>query len=133
MKDLIVRSDDDILFTPSVAFSATSGKCLIEGESYLEDAFDFYQKLLEWIEQYITTQGRPLAITFDLSYFNTSSSRGILNLLVELAKQQKAGANISVEWFYPVPDEDDMLAEIEDFMIESGVKMKILPKNKKKK
>ncbi len=128
MEDLIIRSDADLLFTPNVSFVAASGRCHISGESYLEDAVEFYDGLLNWIVRYIHTYKKPPTITFELRYFNTSSSRGILNMLNTLAKYQKNGVHVHINWYYPVPDEDDMLQEIEDFVLESGVKMEVIPK-----
>ncbi len=127
MEDFKVQDDEDLLFTPIVALEAKSGKCLIEGESYLEDAFDFYSKITNWMQQYLESTKGPIHLDIKLTYFNTSSSRGILTLLTELASYQKRGKEVEVIWYYPIPDEDDMLSELEDFVFESGIKMEIVP------
>lgn len=130
MEDFKVDGDNDLLFTPTVKLEVATAHCLIEGESYLEDAFDFYKNISHWFQQYLTEFGKPIIFEIKLTYFNTSSSRGILTLLSELAIEQSAGKEINITWYYPVPDEDDMLSEIEDFVIESGVKMAIVPRSR---
>lgn len=131
MEDFKVHGDDELPFTPDVKLEVSTGNGLIEGESYLEDAFEFYKKITDWLKEHIATFDKPINLVIKLNYFNTSSSRGILTLLSDMAVYQRQGKNIKISWYYPVPDEDDILAELEDFVIESGVKMDVIPEPRK--
>ena len=41
-----------------------------------------------------------------MEYFNTSSSKCILDILRKLEKIHEAGGNVTVTWFYEEDDED---------------------------
>ncbi len=127
MEDLIIKGSRETFFIPEVNFNANTGECSIEGESYLEDAFTFYQKLTKWIEDYHSANSTPINIAFKLSYFNTSSSRAILEFLRSLKAMIDNGNQVNVSWYYPMPDDDDMLLEAEDFIDESELEMELVP------
>ena len=69
--------------TPGVDFSYESGKCLIQGESYPEDSFEFFNPLRAWIKERINEK-KPLELSFRMIYFNTSSSKAIMDILDDL-------------------------------------------------
>lgn len=112
MQDLFVQGSSGPYFRPYVNFNATTGVCELAGESHLEDAFAFYQDLQTWIEQF---QGNQLIFRFKLTFFNTSSSKGILGLLKALKKRVDGGLPVQVVWYYP-KENYDLRSEAEDFM-----------------
>lgn len=126
MEDIVIKNEQGAFFTPNVNFSAATGKCVLQGESYLEDSFEFYANLTRWIEQYLGSGKSTLEVDFKLTYFNTSSSRAILELLRKLKMWQAEGKQITVNWFYPDPDDDDLLMEAEDFMDDAKIKMNLI-------
>jgi len=99
-------------FRPYVHFDATTGICELSGESHLEDAFRFYLELQNWTDNY---EGDSLIFRFKLTFFNTSSSKGILGLLKALKRRSVEGLAVQVVWYYP-RDNYDLKAEAEDFM-----------------
>lgn len=114
LTDLEIIGEKGTFFIPHIRFEAASGKCLMEGESYLENTWQFYNRLLEWLKTYAATN-EPILFDFKLTYFNTSSSKGILEILQFLKEYEKRGGKISVNWYYPEGDED-ILEEAEDFI-----------------
>lgn len=124
-KNLVVQAKKGTHFVPYVNFNADEEHCRLEGESYLEDAFDFYGNLHEWFDEYFKTHEKVM-VDCRLSYFNTSSSRAILELFRLLKDYEQAGKQITVNWYYPKEDYDDMRIEGEDFMDESGLKLNIM-------
>ena len=127
MEDFEVLGDKELPFTPDVKLEVETGNCFIKGESYLEDAIDFYNKITNWLKEHLATFNKPIHLMIRLNYFNTSSSRGILTLLTEMALCQQQGKQVKISWYYPVPDEDDIRVELEDFIIASDVKMDMIP------
>jgi hypothetical protein len=124
-KNLIVESKKDAYFVPYVNFNADNQHCLIEGDSDLEDAFDFYENMMTWFKEYFKTN-QKVVLDCKLSYFNTSSSRALLDmfrLLKEFHDQEK---QITINWYYPKEDHDDMRIEGEDFMDESDMHLNII-------
>jgi len=121
LETLIIEGEKGDFYIPSVRFNADTGVCLMEGESYLENTWDFYEKLLNWLKAFAQTE-RPIQFDFKLAYFNTSSSKGILQLLEFLEKYEDEGGQITVNWYYPSHDED-LKEEAEDFMIDTNLKI----------
>ncbi len=128
MENLEIQGQLSTFFIPSVNFSAETGICEISGESYLEDAFQFYDVLMDWINQYFTEGNNEIEVNIRLTYFNTSSSRAILDLLRLLKNyQDNRDYKVIVNWYYPNPDYDEMKAEAEDYVDETGLVMNLIP------
>ncbi|MEN7546593.1 DUF1987 domain-containing protein [Rapidithrix thailandica] len=120
------ESENNTFFKPHILFDAETGECLIEGESYLEDTWEFYSKPMEWLRAYTTAEvKKPIDFKFKLSYFNTSSSKCILDILKLLKQYQENGGEVTVSWYYPEDDEDNLM-EAEDFIADTGIDMKLV-------
>ncbi len=98
--------------TPRIHFDALKGHLIIEGRSIPEDAYSFYSPIYEWLEQFQQSGSDQAVVEFKLEYFNTSSSKCILEILKILEKQNDK--KISVKWFYE-EDDEDMLDSGEDY------------------
>lgn len=98
MKDLIIKGTEK---TPSVALN-NNGVLKIEGRSIPEDAAKFFKPLLDWTKDFTTGEIR---VDIKLEYFNTSSSKFILELL-RLLENNPDNNNILVNWFYEEGDLD---------------------------
>jgi len=112
--------------TPDVMFSA-EGKLEIKGRSIPENSIEFYNDLLQWIEDYSSAPKDMTEIDMKLEYFNTSSSKCILDVFKKLEVIKKAGSNVVVNWFYEENDED-MLEAGEDYdaIIDLPFEMKVM-------
>lgn len=105
--------------TPEVMFDKSSGVLRISGRSLPEDAFSFYQPIIDWTEAYLRANPiQQIELNFQLDYFNSSSGRYLLELLSKLEAHGKASL-IKINWF---AEEDDEL------MIEKGNELKSLIK-----
>lgn len=100
--------------TPAVNFDADSGVLEISGESYPENSMKFYQPVFNWLQQYLSETDRPIVFNFKLDYFNTSSSKCILNILEMLEDAHSKGRKIDLNWYYQEED-DDMLENGQEF------------------
>jgi hypothetical protein len=125
MENLSIKGSHGTFFTPTVNFSA-SGVCEISGESYLEESFEFYDGLIKWIDSYFGEGAKSIELSFRLTYFNTSSSRAILDLLTSLKRHQDSGRDVTVNWYYPDPDNDEMKMEAEDYIDETGLEINLI-------
>lgn len=99
--------------TPSIQFELESGSLSIEGKSLVENAYEFYKPLLDELKEYCKNPCTQTIINIKLEYFNTSSSKSILDLL-KRAKELKSSSDIRVNWYYEKYD-DDMLEVGEDY------------------
>jgi len=102
MKNL---SLEKTLKTPYIHFDAVNGHFVMEGRSIPEDAYMFYQPIYQWLEQYVHENDKKTIIEFKLEYFNTSSSKCILEVL-HILEKINAKQPVEVKWFYDEDDED---------------------------
>ncbi len=126
LQDLIIDNKDKRFFTPSVYFSARTGICELKGESFLENTKEFYAPLIEWLKRYTTEVKKPIAFIIKLTYYNTSTSRSLLEMFNILKEYQDQGGEVIVNWHYDESDVD-MKEDIEDYMIDTGLKINLIP------
>ncbi|TAE73392.1 MAG: DUF1987 domain-containing protein [Bacteroidetes bacterium] len=126
LKDLDIEGKRGIYYVPRVFFELNTGKCSIEGESHVEDAYSFYQPIRQWIQTYIADIKGNLFFDIKLTYMNSSSSKSILIILKELKSYQENGGKVEIKWYYREND-TDMLEDAEDLIAESGIDFELIP------
>ncbi|NJO00718.1 MAG: DUF1987 domain-containing protein [Bacteroidia bacterium] len=122
MENLEIKGESGVYFIPEVKLDASTGICEISGESYLEDTDEFYNNIINWLETFINEINQPIVFNFKLTYFNTSSSRSILNVLRVMKKYEDQGGKVTVNWYYP-EDDESIAEEAEDYMKDTGLKI----------
>lgn len=112
--------------TPTVNFNADEGVLEIKGRSIPENSIEFYKPLVDWLDQY-SGQAKPeTAVNIQLEYFNTSSSKCILDVFKKLeAIHTGGGSNIIINWHYE-EDDEDMLEAGEDYQAIINVPFKMI-------
>ena len=88
--------------TPRILLDKKAGIMEISGRSLPEDSTEFYKPVLDWIEGYATNPNPSTTFIFKLEYFNTASSKLILDVLYALEDIN----NIKVHWYFQEEDED---------------------------
>lgn len=88
--------------TPKIILDKTNGIFEISGRSLPEDCAGFYKPILDWIRQYARDANASTDFVFNLEYFNTASSKLILDILTALTVIE----GITVYWHYQEDDED---------------------------
>jgi len=107
MNPIIISATED---TPGIRLDATNDVFEISGRSLPEDVVKFYKPIIDWLEEYAQSPNEKTVFNFKLSYFNTASSKIILDILMKLEGMHDGGKNISIKWHYPSDDEDMMEA-----------------------
>jgi len=92
--------------TPLVCFDSATGVLELRGRSIPENSIEFYQPLNDWIDTYANNPCNKTVIDVKLEYFNTSSSKCILDLFKKLEKLNGQNTEVSVNWYYEEEDED---------------------------
>ena len=103
MEPLIIASTSD---TPAIHLDKAAGKFEFSGKSLPEDVSTFYAPVFEWIAAYGEDANDAATFVFKMTYFNTASSKIILDVLMRLEELNEDGKNINVEWHYEEDDED---------------------------
>ena len=114
--------------TPEIQFDAHSCKLRIEGQSYPENAFKFYEPVFAWLDEHLRQieQEVVLEIFFHMPYINTSSSKCVMMLLEKLDNAYKDGRKVAVRWSYDVENET-ALECAEEFKEDLSVPFEINP------
>lgn len=100
--------------TPTVHFDGETGVLELRGRSIPENSIEFYKPLIDWIDQYARSPRPQTQLRVQLEYFNTSSSKCILDLFKKLENVRSSGNEVLVLWHYETDDED-MLEAGEDY------------------
>ncbi len=99
MQAINIDSTED---TPKVTLDASANKFELSGRSLPEDAAEFYQPILDWLGEYAGGANAETIFEVKLEYFNTASSKLILDVLTKLEDID----NTVVHWYYYEDDED---------------------------
>ena len=92
--------------TPKVYLDPANDHFEVSGRSIPEDSVGFYKKILDWIDAYAESPKEHTEFKFELEYFNTSSSKNILELLKKLENIHENGNSVKILWYYDEDDED---------------------------
>ncbi len=100
--------------TPSIKFDAKDGVFEIKGRSIPENSVEFYKPLNEWLDNYMQVPLDKTVVNIRLEYFNTSSSKCILDVFKRLEAIHRSKHDVEINWFYE-EDDEDMLEAGEDY------------------
>ena len=121
MNDLIINGEAK---TPTIKFN-TTGELLISGRSIPENSVEFYEPVIAWLDDYKSSNSNALNIDIRLEYFNTSSSKCILDLFKKLEEIKDSSKDVNVKWYYE-SDDEDMEEAGQDFQAIISVPMELI-------
>ncbi|MBQ3634185.1 MAG: DUF1987 domain-containing protein [Bacteroidales bacterium] len=100
--------------TPYIFMDPEKGQIEIKGRSIPENSVEFYKPLIGWLTEYSLQDMKPTKVRFQLEYFNTSSSKCILDIFKRLEAMSRKGWDINIAWCYD-EDDEDMYESGEDY------------------
>ncbi len=125
MNDIHIQESRENYIIPAVDFVASTGKCIIKGESFLEETSKFYTELVDWLKDYVKN-AKEIEFILQLKYFNTSTSKWILKMLSVLKQFELDGGKVKVLWYY-YQDDADMRDDIKDYIYGSKLNIDMVP------
>ncbi|PLX21859.1 MAG: nuclear pore complex subunit [Salinivirgaceae bacterium] len=90
----------------SITLDKSDATFEIAGASFPEDARDFYEPVLDWIDEYSNDPLDELCLCFKLTYYNTSSSKIIHSIFEKFETIYDKGSKLKIKWYYEEDDED---------------------------
>lgn len=102
MEDIIITGTKH---TPDIHFKA-DGNFVISGRSIPEDPNKFYEPLYDWVYEYCLSAHPHTILKIHLEYFNSGSSKALLNIIKALADMSNKEHKLTVLWHYEKDDED---------------------------
>jgi hypothetical protein len=99
MEILNLKGTED---TPTILLDKKNGIFEISGRSLPEDSAEFYKPVVAWINEYAKEANPTTEFTLKLEYFNTASSKLILDVLSALEDIK----GMKIIWYFHDDDED---------------------------
>lgn len=103
MEPLNIAGTED---SPSVTFDLNENVLELEGRSLPEDVITFYEPIVRWIGEYSKNPLPSTVFDFKLTYFNTASSKVILDILTLFEDMIEEGHHVLARWHFTEDDED---------------------------
>jgi hypothetical protein len=103
METIKIQGTED---TPKIMLDAENDIFEISGRSLPEDVSSFYEPVLNWLNEYAESPKDKTVFNFKLTYFNTASSKLLLDILMKLEEMHEKGQDVLIRWHYPEDDED---------------------------
>ena len=72
----------------------------MHGDSYPENSFEFFDPIIQWIEDYLRLHSEALHLELRLVYMNTSSVKAMIDIFDMLEDAHGRGRAVSVAWYY---------------------------------
>ncbi len=94
--------------TPEITADHEQGLIEIKGRSHPENTAQCYWPLMDWADKYVKIPQEKTTISINLEYFNTSSSKVLLNILKKFEVIPDSKERVIVQWYYEANDEDDL-------------------------
>ena len=103
MEVIKIKGTDD---TPNIILDKDNDIFEISGRSLPEDVSTFYEPILNWLDEYAENPNPKTVFFFFFVYFNTASSKLLLDILMKLEEMHENGNEVLIKWHYPEDDED---------------------------
>lgn len=112
--------------TPGVEFNNDTGVFSIEGQSYPENALQFYTPVFAWLDDFLGGLDHEGALfEFNLQYMNTSSSKCLMDIIDRLDEAYSRGKRVAITWYYD-QDNESLLECAEEFSEDVSVPFTIV-------
>lgn len=121
--ETIIR--EGTLKTPYVKFDGEKGLVEIKGRSIPENSIEFYKPLIDWLDKFADQAPEKTSVNVKLEYFNTSSSKCILDIFRKLELMHKKGDEVEINWYYE-EDDEDMFEAGEDYQSIINIPFKMI-------
>ncbi len=92
--------------TPGVILDKNQGLFEFAGTSIPENTKKFFQPVSEWIDEYISQPNNETVVNFKMIYFNTSSTKSLLDIMIQFKELAKNGKMLIINWYFKADDED---------------------------
>lgn len=103
--------------TPYILIDEQRSYMRFEGESFHENVIEFYREINEWLTEYLKKDFTLFTFDCELRYFNSSTAKLLLNMLMEMDNSVSENKKIVVNWI-TTADNEIIIECGEDFVEE---------------
>ena len=132
MEQLIIEETE---FTPKISLDPEKHIFELEGVSRPEDVMGFYNPIIKWLIEYddeVLSHSdakyniNEIRVIIKLSYFNSASSKSLLQILEIFQRIHVKGFNVNIDFYYDEGD-DQMREDGEDLADVVDMQFNFLP------
>ena len=97
--------------SPEVDFRFDQRTLSLKGESYPENAAQFWGEIITTLRRFLADdeQGSTITVNVALAYFNSSSTKMLFSLFDALNEEAESGTEVVLNWYHD--EEDDTIFE----------------------
>jgi hypothetical protein len=120
MQNINIEKKDD---SPKVIMDFENGLMEFEGECYPENAFEFFEPIIEWLNNYLEDKSKDTTINFKLSYFNSATTQVLFDIFDILDESEHT--SLQINWYYDennkgtLKDYEEFSEEFEDLNLQA--------------
>ena len=124
---MIVKANSENTL-PYFSIDEINGIIDIKGRSISLEADEFFQPIIDYLENYLTYTENDITFNVNLEYFNTKTSR-ILLIIFRLLKEKTSinDCKLTVNWYYDADNEEIDLQPGEDYSDIVGTPFNYIP------
>lgn len=111
---------------PVFLIDEKNGYIRMEGVSLMEISHEFYIPVIDNVKSYVDSKPDAVRIYTRLEYFNTTSSKYIMDIFKLFIPLHKDGSEVTVYWYYDVDDENMHEAGV-DYKAMVNIPFKLIP------
>jgi hypothetical protein len=100
--------------TPFVLIDEERSYMKLEGRSFNENVAEFFKEVNDWMDGYLTSGFETFTFDCAISYFNSSTTKLLLNMLLKMDSHASKEKKIVVNWI-TTADNEIMMECGEDF------------------
>ena len=103
--------------TPYILIDEENGYMKMEGRSFHENVIDFFEETNDWLLGYLASDFETFTFDCEMNYFNSSTAKLLLNLIMRMDKHATPEKKIIINWI--TTESNDIVIECgEDFQEE---------------
>ena len=108
MENIFIEEKEN---SPKVILDNVQNLIELDGKSYPENTFEFYEPILEWLKEYFI-EDKQTIVNIKLTYFNSATTQILFDILDVIADSENK--NVQINWYYDSTDEHG-LDDYEDY------------------
>ena len=91
--------------SPEITLNPDTGLQSLKGRSTHENPVVFYEPIIQWLHEYSKQPAPQTTLHIYVDYFNTASSKCLLDILKKAQDISQTGNSLSVKWEYETGDD----------------------------
>jgi hypothetical protein len=84
--------------TPYVLIDEEKSYMKMEGRSFHENIAEFFKEINGWLDSYLATDFGFFTFDCEMNYFNSSTVKALLNMILRMDKYSVGGSKVTLNW-----------------------------------